>query len=241
MGRIRRYRTALSRHHRSQGFGIHSPFAFRFVLDVLRERLPYYAYDDIAQLRAAVVHAVSHHWRHPRIISAKNAKMLFRLVNFFNPPCILQVGTSYGVSTACMMAVDRSSRLWLYEPHLDRYPVVGRVLEPLLQRVDCYDDPAVAVADYRRAVDAAGAQPFVLVNDLPCAEADYDLALGCVQWTIDCGGVLVMRNLSREPLMKRLWLDAQAYAQRGQTFTNEKIAIIVANPKLQREDFFLWF
>ena len=46
MGRMHRYRTALSRRHRSGGFGIHSPFAFNFVLNVLRERLPYYADDE---------------------------------------------------------------------------------------------------------------------------------------------------------------------------------------------------
>ncbi len=35
----------LWRHGR--GFGIHSPFAFRFITEVLRMRVPYYAYSDI--------------------------------------------------------------------------------------------------------------------------------------------------------------------------------------------------
>ena len=40
--------TLLSRWHRSRGFGVHSPFAFSFILDVLRERrYAYYAYDSI--------------------------------------------------------------------------------------------------------------------------------------------------------------------------------------------------
>ena len=33
------------RHRR--GFGIHSPFAFRFITEVLCQRLPYYAYSDL--------------------------------------------------------------------------------------------------------------------------------------------------------------------------------------------------
>ena len=43
MGRLRRYRTAFKRYRHGKGFGIHSPFAFSFVLKVLRERLPYYS------------------------------------------------------------------------------------------------------------------------------------------------------------------------------------------------------
>jgi hypothetical protein len=46
----RRYLNAWSRHHRSGGFGIHSPYAYQFVRNVWRKRLPYYAYDGLRQL-----------------------------------------------------------------------------------------------------------------------------------------------------------------------------------------------
>lgn len=36
-----------SRIGKSRGFGIQSPWAFRFVTEVVGERLPYYAYEDI--------------------------------------------------------------------------------------------------------------------------------------------------------------------------------------------------
>lgn len=39
----------LKRLRSSRGFGIHSPFAYNFVLNVLRERYPYYAYDEIIE------------------------------------------------------------------------------------------------------------------------------------------------------------------------------------------------
>lgn len=35
----------------SRGFGVHSPFAFEFILNVLRDRHPFYAYDTIRELR----------------------------------------------------------------------------------------------------------------------------------------------------------------------------------------------
>jgi len=54
------------RHRR--GFGIHSPFAFRFVTEVLAQRLPYYGYTDISG--------------DPRI------RLLFRLTVYFRPTTV---------------------------------------------------------------------------------------------------------------------------------------------------------
>ena len=62
-----------------------------------------------------------------------------------------------------------------------------------------------------------------------------------MQSVLHTQGVIVLRNLSRNDLMKQLWLNAKAEATYGQIFTNEKLAVVIANPKLQREDFLLWF
>ena len=112
LGRISRYCTALSRYHKSNGFGIHSPFAFNFVLNVLRERLPYYSYSDIDADRHRLIRSLRfRRVRHQRIISSKNAKMLFRVANYFNPQCIMQIGTNYGMSGRTLLRVSSSSQL----------------------------------------------------------------------------------------------------------------------------------
>ncbi|MDE6378172.1 MAG: hypothetical protein K2K72_05450 [Duncaniella sp.] len=63
----------LRRAWRSRGHGVHSPFAFRFIRGVLRERTPYYAYQQVEQLRGDV------HWH----------KLLFRLVVEFEPLSVM--------------------------------------------------------------------------------------------------------------------------------------------------------
>lgn len=239
MGRIRRYRTAFVRNRRSRGFGIHSPFAFNFVRLVLCERLPYYSYEHIEELRRIVIKAEGGLWRHPRVISSKNAKMLFRIVNFFNPRVIMQVGTSYGVSSACMMAVSSQSRLFLYEPHLERYPIVSRIFEPYGKRVEQYTGIEEQSIAYTAEL-GDDEMPFVLVNDLPC-DGDYEPLLDYLNRIVAGKAVVVLRNISRNPLMEKLWLELKENMPMGQTYTNEKIAIMYATPKLQREDFFLWF
>ena len=239
MGRIKRYRTAWSRHHRSAGYGIHSPFAFNFVLNVLRERLPYYCYEDIDSLRKAVIAATRHNFRHPRIISYKNAKLIFRVTNYFSPRQVLQVGTSYGVSSVSMLHTSEQMRLVLYEPHLDRYPVVGEVLLPYLERIEFHNDLAVAEARYASTM-AGGEVPYVVINDLPKDEDAEELERFLAPM-LSGGAVVIMRNLSRNDRMKSLWKRLRDGMRHGQTFTNEKIAIIVANEKLPLQHFFLWF
>lgn len=70
---------ALKRAWRSRGFGIHSPFAFRFVRLVLRERGEYYAYSE---LRRMACDADGFH----------RLGLLFRLVCEFAPRRIILAG-----------------------------------------------------------------------------------------------------------------------------------------------------
>jgi hypothetical protein len=73
----------LKRLRTAKGFGVHSPFAFNFITNVLFEKLPYYAYFDI-----------------PRYLSEKHIdapissihQLSFRLVNFFRPKNVLIFG-----------------------------------------------------------------------------------------------------------------------------------------------------
>ena len=52
--------------------------------------------------------------------------------------------------------------------------------------------------------------------------------------------VLVMRNLDRDQTMAALFEQCRSHMSMGQTYTNSKVAILIPNHKLQREDFLLW-
>ena len=59
---------ALQRYRVSRGYGVHSPFAYRFIIRVLRETLPYYGFDRLNSLRGDM--------------SAADARLLFRITDF---------------------------------------------------------------------------------------------------------------------------------------------------------------
>lgn len=238
MGRLKRYRTAWSRHHRSRGFGIHSPFAFKFVRGVLGERLPYYSYDHLSTLRKHVVKATGGRWRRTRVISFKDTKKLFRVVNFFNPQSILQVGTCHGVTSASMMAVSTTSHLYLYEPLLHEHNVAQQIIKLHGDRVSTFTAMEDSVTTYRASVDD-NETPFILVNHLENESEELILEEYLTQIVND-SAVMVIRNIDHNKNVKHLWQVVKDAMPHGQTYTNEKTAIIVALPKLQREDFFLW-
>ena len=226
----KRYLSAWSRHHRSGGFGIHSPYAYRFVREVWRQRLPYYAYGDITLLLDTIQEGTTKQQRRERdLIGEKEAKLLFRVTNFFNPSHILQIGAATGVESVAMLAVNSNSRLHLYDMQLDQNPLAVRVLQSRQGRVECYDDLGIALDE---ALADDGATTMALVN-VPVDEA-------VLKRLLDNHCVVVLRNLNRDKTMHDLFSSCCESMPLGQTYTNGKIAILNPNPKLQREDFLLW-
>ncbi|MBQ9577650.1 MAG: hypothetical protein IJV11_12330 [Muribaculaceae bacterium] len=230
MASWKRYLTAWSRHHRSGGFGIHSPYAYRFVRHVWRQPLPYYAYDGIRQLLDTIKGATTAAQRRDMdLIDEREARLLFRVTNFFNPQCLLQVGAATGVESVAMMEVNRHSRLYLYDPQLEQKALAVRVLQTQLERVACYDDIEVAADDFLAGGEKSS---IALVNTAVDA--------GVLGRLLEAQCVLILRNLGRDEAMSALFDTCCALMPMGQTYSNGKIAILNSDPKLQREDFSLW-
>lgn len=238
MGRFRRYRTAWSRHHRSGGFGIHSPFAFNFVQNVLGERYPYYAYARIAKWRATAKAALGGCWPHSSLISLNEARMLFRIANFFNPSQLLVIGARSGVSAASVKAVSSQSVLYLYSSSYAESEVQQQLLQSFGDQVRHYTDISECVKAYFSQI-SGDAEPFVLVNEIG-DEMELDALKSAILPIVREQGVIVMRNLHKHELAVRLWAECKDHAQYGQFYTNGKTGILIANPKLQLEHFSLW-
>lgn len=232
MGLLKRYRTALARHHRSRGFGIHSPSAYKFVTQVLRERLPYYAYGDLRNLRKALQAAGE---RRP---SDHEARLLFRIVNHFAPQHILLVGADSALTVAAMLMP--SSLTDVYASGDDqRLTDIVRQLGNLADRVLPYVELKIALFDYMAAFLDRSKRPFVLINALPDAECAALVPRVLDEWLQDeC--VIIIRDLHRDPEMCRLWQHARQAMPHGHTYTNHKTAILVARPRIPREHFDLW-
>ncbi len=229
MNLCRRYLTALSRRRRSAGYGIHSPFGFKFVREVIAQPLPYYNYALLRELRRRVIASRATPWPHSDVIPLSEAKLLFRLANRFQPENILQIGTSYGIAAASLRYANTEAHLYVCLNNGDTFANPSEHIHP-------YNRIARTLAEYG---DTRSDRPFVVVNSLVEANQADTLA----QWLRkNAGGksTVIVRNLHRNTLCMEIWSQFTASLTNGQTYTNHKIGIAVVDPKLQREHFNLW-
>jgi len=119
-----------------KGHGIHSPFVFDFVINVLNDKRSYHAYRDIENLRKALlqdsqiievqdmgagsingsakqrsVSSIARSAAKPK----KLAQLLYRIVNYYHPGNIIELGTSLGISSAYLSAGNPASKVSSFE------------------------------------------------------------------------------------------------------------------------------
>lgn len=105
---LRHYRTALRRLHRSRGYGIHSPFAFRFVRDVLRgRRCRYYADSELTAARRRLKRRGT-----DGVPSSGMLRRLHRVVSHLQPSRVIIYGNPDPLSVmAVTLASARATQL----------------------------------------------------------------------------------------------------------------------------------
>lgn len=115
-----------------KGHGIHSPFVFDLVINVLNDKKKYPAYNSIESIRKKMLQdktvltvedfgagsttGLTKQRTIQQIASSslkkpKYARLLFRLVNYFHSKNILELGTSLGVTTAYLASADQEAKV----------------------------------------------------------------------------------------------------------------------------------
>ena len=79
----------LSRFRHRCGYGVHSPFAFNLITQVIYESTPYYKYRDLAIEQKKLAPQKDNYWKYE---SKKVKRLLFRLVNYIQPDTIVDAG-----------------------------------------------------------------------------------------------------------------------------------------------------
>ena len=111
---------------------IHSPFIFELYNDVICDEIPFYVYKDIESIRAMLLITnieinIEDHGAGSKVNasnkrkikditkhtlkSPKYGQLLFRLVNYFKPSTVLELGTSLGISTLYLAASTKKTKV----------------------------------------------------------------------------------------------------------------------------------
>lgn len=113
MGFIEQLYVRCRRFAHCRGFGIQSPSDFYLVTQVIYESLPYYAYQKIHQLHK--VEKKQAGYCNPERVD----RLLFRLVNYFQPEVIVDVETGTGWSAFCMGTACGKAKVFSYDKQIN--------------------------------------------------------------------------------------------------------------------------
>ena len=119
-----------------KGHGIHSPFVFEFVKKVMNDDRHFYAYDSIELVRKSVLKnkkvlsitdygagstVTKSNERKVKDIAGsalkpkKFAQLMFRMVDYFQPKTIVELGTSLGITTSYLASANVASSVYTFE------------------------------------------------------------------------------------------------------------------------------
>jgi predicted O-methyltransferase YrrM len=119
-----------------KGHGIHSPFVFDFIKNVLNDKKKYTCYEKIENRRKELLNdttvievedfgagssVIKTNQRVVKNIAQSSVKpkkfsqLLFRMVQYYQPQTILELGTSFGITTAYLAAGNKNANIFTCE------------------------------------------------------------------------------------------------------------------------------
>src|SRR3954471_19635979 len=119
-----------------KGHGVHSPFVFDFIINVMNDNRHFYPYDTIEQVRQKVVKnkkvlnitdygagstvTKSNQRRVGDIARSalkpkKFAQLMFRVVNYYKANTVVELGTSLGITTSYLASGNPGRAVYTFE------------------------------------------------------------------------------------------------------------------------------
>ncbi|MBM3416279.1 MAG: SAM-dependent methyltransferase [Bacteroidetes bacterium] len=164
-----------------RGHGTHSPFVFDFISKVLNDKAPYPAYGMVEGLRRQLLRDsrmfavedfgagsafLKKHQRSIKSIARNTAKskkygqFLFRMVRYYQPSTIIEMGTSLGITTSYLSLARPEAKIVTMEGAAAIADVAGQNFRKLsLANIEIakgnFDDTLSAVLDKLPLVDFA--------------------------------------------------------------------------------------
>ncbi len=119
------YATAYNR----KGHGIHSPFVYQIIREVLLDNRFFYAFKDLAAA------ALKHHFHQQ--FSLKYYQLLFRFIHFYKPSSIVILSKKSHLAALYIAATNIEQPIWLMEEN--RAEMAHLSYNHLFKNLDCLD------------------------------------------------------------------------------------------------------
>ncbi len=133
---VKKYFNYYFKAQNGKGHGVHSPFVFDFIIHVLNDKEEYGPYSKMESVRKQLLKnneevEVEDFGAGSAIIPFKNrivkeiaasslktkkyAQLLFRVAKYYHPKTIVELGTSFGISTGNLASTNPGSNVYTFE------------------------------------------------------------------------------------------------------------------------------
>jgi predicted O-methyltransferase YrrM len=257
--RIRSYSRYIRKSRHRKGYGIHSPFVFYVVRELLYEFNPYYAFKQIDAARRALLKdgrtvntdtlgESSVNCRKRKKVKdlfregslpVKYGKFLFRLINYFEARSILELGTGIGFGTLFLALPDSRSSVTTIEGNRDISGIAKGVFEMVgITNVKVvnghFKELLPGILEDRDRLD------FVFIDGDHCKESTLQYFEMCLPKACN-NSVFVFDDIHWSPGMEEAWQTIVDHPSVTVSLDLYRIGVVFFRKECQKQYYRVWY
>jgi predicted O-methyltransferase YrrM len=243
---------------------IHSPFVFKLYTEVIDNKEKHYTYDELAKIREQLLNntqiievtdlgagskkmgnsrKISYIARYS-VVNQKYGELLFRLVNYFRPQHILELGTSLGLSALYMHKAAPNAEIITIEGCPNTHSFAKRLIETHLVPRPSSLVPNIICNSFDAAFEqelACKKFDFVYIDGNHTYEATIRYFHELLNHTNE-KSVLLFDDIYWSEGMEKAWEEIKAHPAVTVTIDLYKVGLVFFRKEnKQKEDFILRF
>jgi len=216
------------------GYGIHSPFVFDLITEVIEEQKPYYCYEPLHAVRLQLLQNPHKVNVHNRTLSIKKAiktysftegedRLLFRLANRFQPKKILIFGSNFGLTPLYLTAYSKDSVCIIIEPE----PSISAIADEYLKK---YATASVVLHNNCKEIPA---HLDFIVWDNSFTMSKFESFLS----HISDNSVMVIAGINASSENRKVWKAVCVHPKVTVTIDFYRFGVVFFNPKYHQKTY----
>lgn len=234
------YIKGLRRLRHRRGHGVHSPFAFNLITTVIEESFMYYSYNEIEKIRQKDLRGIlsAADRKRRKSITFKKASLLFRLANRFKPATILEIGSSWGISSLYLNSPRPDATHICIEPDSRVTEITQKVIGQLQSSIDlrCGNLPELLPT----ALSDLCSLDFVFIHRLKDVSA-YMPLFDHLMNNVNSNTVVVIEDIHALKSIYACWQRIKLYPEVKVSMDLYDMGLLFCNEKLNKQHYVVAF
>ncbi len=190
-----------------KGHGIHSPFVFKFVIDVLNDERFFYAFETIESIVNTDLN------------NQKFNRLLFRITDYYQPKSILLIDETLGITTSYIALANTDATVYSY------FSQVNNLQKAKETATKCH------VHNCHFSNDLLDAKQFNLVYNDAKSDSKLTEVLEQLLPLLHPQSILIINNINSSKEIEAQWLQLRTHSAVTLTINLFQIGLVFFRPE----------